>query len=226
VQALVKTVHVSDPVKDYIVTIVDATRQHAALAYGGSPRASLALMRVSQSLAAFNGRNYVLPRDVRDLAPAVLSHRLPVKLQARAEWEGAEQVVHAILDQLPMEKWESGVNALDPSDSDRLAVLLTGFGWLFVAAVNRMFFSFLFACCALALSGASLVCALLSLRGLAVRRGRSVTPSRARPWPCPWSSSIGSTAAGSPWPSSSTALCARRASVTPVAALGQPRSAW
>ena len=106
-QALVKTVHVSDPVKDYIVTIVDAPRQHAALAYGGSPRASLALMRVSQSLAAVNGRNYVLPRDVRDLAPAVLGHRLPVKLQARAEWEGAEQVVHAILDQLPIEKWES-----------------------------------------------------------------------------------------------------------------------
>jgi len=105
-QALVRTVHVSDPVKDYIVTLVEATRQHPALSYGASTRAALALMRVSQSLAAFSGRDYALPRDVRDLAPAVLSHRMPLKLQSRAEWDNSEQVVESILTRFPLEKWE------------------------------------------------------------------------------------------------------------------------
>ena len=106
-QALVRTVHVSAPVKDYIVTLVEATRQHPAFPYGASPRASLALMRVSQALAALSGRDYVLPRDVRDLALAVLAHRLALKLQARAEWESSEQAVQSILNELPIEKWES-----------------------------------------------------------------------------------------------------------------------
>jgi len=106
-QAVVRTVHVSDAVKDYIVTIVEATREHPAFAYGASPRASLALMRASQSLAAINGREFVLPRDVRDLARDVLSHRLPLKLQARAEWETSEQVMDSILPLYPLEKWET-----------------------------------------------------------------------------------------------------------------------
>ncbi len=105
-QAVVRTVHVSDLVKDYIVTIVEATRQHPAFMYGASPRASLALMRVSQSKAALEGRDYVLPRDVRDLAPSILSHRLPLKLQARADWEDSAQVMDTILSQLPLERWE------------------------------------------------------------------------------------------------------------------------
>lgn len=105
-QAIVRTVHVSDPVKDYIVTIMDATRRHPAVAFGGSPRAAVALMRAAQSQAAVNARDYVLPRDVRDLAVAVLSHRLPLKLQARAEWESSEDVVDSILAQFPLENWE------------------------------------------------------------------------------------------------------------------------
>jgi len=105
-QALVRTVHVSDPVKDYIVTLVEATREHPALAYGASPRASLALMRASQAQAAMDGRDYVLPRDARDLARAVLCHRLPLRLQARAEVESSDQVVAALLDEMPIEQWE------------------------------------------------------------------------------------------------------------------------
>ncbi len=105
-QALVRTVHVSDPVKDYIVTIVKATREHSAFAYGCSPRASLGLMRAGQSMAAIKGREYVLPLDIRDLARPVLAHRLPLKMQARAEWENTEQVIGEILDRHPVEKWE------------------------------------------------------------------------------------------------------------------------
>jgi MoxR-like ATPase len=64
-------------------------------------------MRAGQSLAAFNGRDYVLPRDIRDLAVDVLSHRLPLKLQARAEWESTEEVVASILTEHPLERWET-----------------------------------------------------------------------------------------------------------------------
>jgi MoxR-like ATPase len=102
----VRTVHVSDAVKDYIVTLIEASRNHPALNYGCSPRASLALMRAGQSLAAANNRDFVMPRDIRDLAVAVLSHRMPLKLQARAEWAGTEQVVESILAKHPLERWE------------------------------------------------------------------------------------------------------------------------
>ena len=105
-QALVRTVHVSDLVKEYIVVIAEATRRHPGLSYGCSPRASLALMRTGQALAAIHGRDYVLPRDVRDLAVDVLSHRLPLNLQARAEFSGSEEVVRQVLEGLPLERWE------------------------------------------------------------------------------------------------------------------------
>ena len=105
-QALVRTVHVSEPVKDYIVTIIDATRRHPAFPYGCSPRAALALMHASQAQAASEGRDYVLPRDARDLAVHVLAHRLPLRLQARSEWESTSAVVESILAEFPLSKWE------------------------------------------------------------------------------------------------------------------------
>ncbi|MBQ6474163.1 MAG: AAA family ATPase, partial [Victivallales bacterium] len=107
-QALVRSVHVSAPVTDYITTIVEETRHHPALLYGCSPRASLALMRASQTLAAINGRDHVLPRDVRDLATSVLAHRLPLRLQARSEWQGNTSVIDSILESLPLSRWEGG----------------------------------------------------------------------------------------------------------------------
>jgi MoxR-like ATPase len=68
-------------------------------------------MRASQALAAINGRDHVLPRDVRDLAPCVLAHRMPLKLQARSEWPSSVSVIEAILAQLPMEKWEKDITS-------------------------------------------------------------------------------------------------------------------
>ncbi len=110
-QSLIRSVHVSELVRDYIVTVIAETRQHPAFNYGCSPRASLALMRASQALAAINGRDHVLPRDVRDLAPSVLAHRMPLKLQARSEWPSSISVIEAILAQLPMEKWEKDITS-------------------------------------------------------------------------------------------------------------------
>ncbi|MFA6815094.1 MAG: AAA family ATPase [Lentisphaeria bacterium] len=105
-QNIVRNIHVSPQVKNYIVTLVRETRKHPAFIYGASPRASLALMRASQCQAAMNGRDHVLPRDARDLAVDVLSHRLPLRLQARAEWNNSTNVLQSIIEHLPMERWE------------------------------------------------------------------------------------------------------------------------
>ena len=109
-QSIIRKVHVSKQVRDYIVTIIDETRKHPAFLYGCSTRAALALMRASQSLAAISGRDHVLPRDVRDLARYVLAHRTPLRLQARSEWSDAGKVIEAILENLPISRWEEDMD--------------------------------------------------------------------------------------------------------------------
>jgi MoxR-like ATPase len=86
-QEAISLVHVAPEVKSYIVSIVAATRSHADLSLGASPRASIALYRLSQARAASQGRDFVLPDDVKALASPVLSHRL--LFQATAEMRGA-----------------------------------------------------------------------------------------------------------------------------------------
>lgn len=73
---------VSAPIRDYIVSIVTATRESSKLTLGASPRASLALARASQGWAYLHGRSYVNPEDVQAVASAVLTHRLVVSLEA------------------------------------------------------------------------------------------------------------------------------------------------
>ena len=73
----VKTVHVADTLKRYIVDLVRATRDHADLALGASPRAALALLRAARAAGAVAGRDYVVPwDDVKELVTPVLAHRL------------------------------------------------------------------------------------------------------------------------------------------------------
>src|SRR5439155_626531 len=77
------TVRVGDAVRSYLVRLVQATRRHEALELGASPRASLALYKTSQALAAIDGRAYVIPDDVKRLAPLVIPHRLIASRQTR-----------------------------------------------------------------------------------------------------------------------------------------------
>lgn len=72
-------VHVSEEIKDYIIEIVKATRNHREVELGCSPRATLNMMKGSQALAAIRGRDYVIPEDIKELAIPILSHRLMVK---------------------------------------------------------------------------------------------------------------------------------------------------
>ena len=101
-QALVRTVTVSDAIKEYIVAIANATRKHEALLNGTSPRATLALMRSSQSLAAYNGRNYVTPQDVRNMLKPVFSHRLSLKLKAKTQWKSVDNLLDDIAEKVKL----------------------------------------------------------------------------------------------------------------------------
>jgi len=101
-QANVRDVHIDDSLKHYMVDIVGATRNHALLALGASPRASLGLMRTGQARAALLGRDFVLPDDIKALAAPVLCHRLILKPEARLRQSDLVSLVHEILDQVPV----------------------------------------------------------------------------------------------------------------------------
>lgn len=107
--ALVRKVLVSDKLKDYIIKISNATREHPALSAGCSPRASLGLMRVSQALAAYYARDYVMPRDIREMVKPVLAHRMKLKLRVQGEWSNVENVLDSILEEIPMENEEAEI---------------------------------------------------------------------------------------------------------------------
>ena len=99
---LCRQVHVSTAVEDYILALVRGSRGHAGLELGASPRASLALYRGAQALAALRGRDYVLPDDVKALAVPVLAHRLIASSQARLRGTAAVDVVAELLAATPV----------------------------------------------------------------------------------------------------------------------------
>lgn len=101
-QEIIKHIHVSDPVKRYIVELVRETREHPEVYLGSSPRGSLGLFRAGQARAALNGRDYVLPDDVKTLAPNILPHRVVVSPAARLTDINSTKIVREILDSLPV----------------------------------------------------------------------------------------------------------------------------
>jgi MoxR-like ATPase len=98
----VRQVMVSDQVKDYIISLANATRTSPELRLGASPRATLHLLRASRAWAALDGRDYVIPDDVQRLARPVLAHRLLPTAEAIVERHQPEQVVDRIVAQLPL----------------------------------------------------------------------------------------------------------------------------
>lgn len=101
-QEIIKHIHVSDPVKRYIVEMVRETREHPEVYLGASPRGSLGLFRAGQARAALNGRDYVLPDDIKILAPYILPHRVVVSPAARLTDISSTKIVREILDSLPV----------------------------------------------------------------------------------------------------------------------------
>jgi len=96
-------VFVSDSVVEYLLRVVDATRQHPDLALGASPRASLALHRAAQALAALEGRRFVIPDDVKRLARPVLQHRLVVRAESALRGRTASTVLADVVQTTPVD---------------------------------------------------------------------------------------------------------------------------
>ena len=101
-QREVRNVHVSNAVKQYIVRLVHESRNDANTYLGGSPRATLALMKASQAWAYIHGRDFVLPDDVKALASSVLGHRVLLTAEARYKGRTAEQLIKGWLDEMPV----------------------------------------------------------------------------------------------------------------------------
>ena len=104
-QAQADAVTIEESLLGYVMAIVQATRTHPALALGVSPRGSLALVRAAKALALSEGRSYCVPDDVKELAAPAFAHR--VLLRSRwddpvGETPGAEQVIHQILQDVPV----------------------------------------------------------------------------------------------------------------------------
>ena len=101
-RAVARTVHVSEDVERYVVTIVRASREHADVRLGASPRGSVALYRVAQAWALLDGRGFVLPDDVRSVAHAVLEHRLLLDVDRELRGATVSGVVQQVIDSVPV----------------------------------------------------------------------------------------------------------------------------
>jgi MoxR-like ATPase len=101
-QDAVQRIYVDGLVKQYVVSLSDATRKHETIHLGASPRGSLGLFRAAQAMALLEGRDYVLPDDVKRLAVPVLAHRIILNPTARMRNVSGESVVQEVLDRVPV----------------------------------------------------------------------------------------------------------------------------
>jgi MoxR-like ATPase len=109
IQQQIRTIHVDSSIREYIVNIANATRNHNNIYLGASPRGSLALFRASQALAAMRGRGYVIPDDVKLLARPTLAHRIIVTPAARVRSITSAAILEEILQSVPVPNaWVGG----------------------------------------------------------------------------------------------------------------------
>ena len=97
-QEAAKNVYVDNAVREYIVTLIEATRSHEDVSLGASPRASLGMFRAVRGMAILRNRDYVIPDDVQELAHAVLAHRLILSPAARMRGLHTGQVIDGLLE--------------------------------------------------------------------------------------------------------------------------------
>ena len=107
---LVNSLYMDEKIRDYIVAIIHATRNPENVAphlkllirCGASPRGTINLALASKALAFLNGRNFVTPQDIKDLAPDILRHRILLSYEAEAEGVTSDDVIKQLLDKLPV----------------------------------------------------------------------------------------------------------------------------
>ncbi len=107
-----RKVYVDPILKQYIVSLVGATRDHANIALGASPRASLGLLRTAQALALLRERDYILPDDIKELAEPVMAHRIILTAAARMQGADNRRVVRELTEQVPVPGTRAGDRAL------------------------------------------------------------------------------------------------------------------
>ncbi|NHN30990.1 AAA family ATPase [Paenibacillus agricola] len=100
IQQRTKRVHLDDAVASYLVSITRQTREHASLFLGASPRATLALVQASKAYALLHERDYVIPDDIKFLAPYVLGHRLILNAEARMDGATVQSVLQSVFQQV------------------------------------------------------------------------------------------------------------------------------
>jgi MoxR-like ATPase len=98
----VRTVHMAEAVQNYIVSIIRKTRDANEIDLGASPRATLALYRASQARAAIQNRDFVLPDDIKQLAPYVLTHRIQINPQTRLRGRRPEDIIVDLVNTIPV----------------------------------------------------------------------------------------------------------------------------
>jgi MoxR-like ATPase len=101
-QGICRKVFVEESVRDYVVRINRATRENSDIKLGTSTRAALSLQAASQAMAGIQGRGFVIPDDVKMLAPSVLSHRIVVTTEARLRGRSEDDVIRGILSTVPV----------------------------------------------------------------------------------------------------------------------------
>ena len=99
-QNIHKSVKVTKEIKNYIIKIISATRNEEDIVLGASPRASLDLYKACQAKAAVNARDFVIPDDVKGLAPHILTHRIGISLNAQIKERTSNQIINKILDSI------------------------------------------------------------------------------------------------------------------------------
>lgn len=113
---VVRSLHAARAVKEYVLRLVTATRNHPSVRLGASPRASLALLRVAKAIAAMDGRTYVLPDDVQAVAVPVLAHRLIMRPEARLTGTNADDVVARIVAETPVQpRTDAPIHGIPPA---------------------------------------------------------------------------------------------------------------
>jgi MoxR-like ATPase len=100
-RAVVAALHLAPEIVDYVVDLTRATREHRALLHGASPRAAATLALASRALATLNGRDFVIPDDVKALFPKVARHRVILSPASEVEGLGTDAVLQQILDSVP-----------------------------------------------------------------------------------------------------------------------------
>jgi MoxR-like ATPase len=112
-QEAIRDVYVDDKVRQYILEIIHATRLHGEVNLGASPRASIALFRTGQALAAVNNRDFVMPDDIKRMLMPVLGHRLILKPESRLRKWTVVKVIQEILDDVKVPVLKNQVQAED-----------------------------------------------------------------------------------------------------------------